>query len=213
MLIQNIIKAILIGLGASIPLGPLGIMCIQRTLSKGRNAGMAVGLGSSLGDTIYAAIALLSLAFVSEFIDSNRLWVMLIGGAIIIFIGIQIALKNPVKDIRQPKDSNKHVTDVLTGFLMTISNPGAIVLMLGLFAFFNLDLGDNYKPYDVSLVLLGVFGGTFLWWCTLSWAISKFRKKFRLRQLIMINRISGIVIALLGLLSLVESLFQMFIMK
>lgn len=214
MLLENIIKAVLIGLGASIPLGPIGIMCIQRTLSKGRAAGFALGLGASLSDAFYSAIALFSLAFIDEFIDTNRLWVMLIGGAIIVFIGLHIAIKNPVKDINsQVPGSGRHFQDFLTGLLMTISNPGALVLMLGLFAFFNLNLGDNYKPYDVTLVLAAIFAGTMLWWFLLSWAISKFRKKFRLSQLIIINRISGIAIALLGLFSVAEALFQLFIMK
>ena len=214
MLMENIIKAVLIGLGASIPLGPVGIMCIQKTLSKGRSAGFSLGLGASIGDTFYSAIALFSLAFIDDFISTNRLWVMLIGGAIIVFIGIRIAVKNPVKDLdSQVTGSSRHVQDLLTGLLMTISNPGALVLMLGLFAFFNLNLGDNYKPYDVSMVLAAIFAGTMLWWFTLSWGISKFRSKFRLRQLITVNKIAGIAIALLGLFSVAEALFQLFIMK
>ena len=135
----NFLKAILIGLAASIPLGPLGIMCIQKALSKGRWAGFAVGLGSSIVDVFYAAIALFSVSFISEFLDRNRDWVMVIGGVIILLIGLQIALKNPIKDLRQPNRSGhsgtRHVQDLLRGFLMTIGNPGALVLMLGLFAF------------------------------------------------------------------------------
>lgn len=214
MLIENIIKAVLIGLGASIPLGPLGIMCIQRTLSKGRSAGFALGLGSSLSDAIYSAIALFSLAFIDSFLETNRLWVMLIGGVIIVFVGLKIAIKNPVKEINsQVAGNGRCLQDFLTGFLMTIANPGALVLMLGLFAYFDLNLGENYKPYDVSLVLAGIFGGTALWWFALSWAISRFRNKFRLSQLITINRVSGILIALLGLCSVAEALFQLFVMR
>lgn len=214
MLVENIIKAILIGLGASIPLGPIGIMCIQRTLSKGRSAGFALGLGASFSDAIYSAIALFSLAFIDSFLETNRLWVMLIGGVIIFFVGLKIAIKNPVKELNsQVAGGGKCLQDFLTGFLMTIANPGALVLMLGLFAYFDLNLGDSYKPYDVSLVLAGIFGGTALWWFSLSWAISRFRTKFRLSQIIKINRYSGIIIALLGILSVAEALFQLFIMK
>ncbi|MBQ0024616.1 MAG: LysE family transporter [Bacteroidales bacterium] len=212
MIIASFVRAILIGLGASIPLGPLGIMCIQKTLSKGRWSGFSVGLGASLGDTIYAAIALFSIAFVSEFLDNNRLWVMVIGGAIIFFIGLMIAMKNPIKDLRQTKTINatKHLQDVGTGFLMTMTNPGAIVLMLALFAYFHLDLGSvGYKPYAVSVVLSGIFIGTATWWFILSGTISLFRKRFRLRQLITVNRVSGIAIAVFGLISVTEGLFQM----
>jgi len=115
----NFLKAILIGLGASIPLGPLGIMCIQKTLSKGRWAGFSVGLGSTVADTFYATIALLSVTFISDFLDRNTDWVMLIGG------------------------------------------------------------------------------------------ISLFRKRFRLRQMLIINRISGAVIALIGLASVADGLARL----
>lgn len=205
------LKAILIGLTAAIPLGPLGIMCIQNTLSKGRWSGFAVGLGSSVADTFYAAIALLSVTFISDFLERNSSLVMLIGGAIVLLIGLQIALKNPIKDLRRPLAGSlgsRHARDLLKGFLMTISNPGALVLMLGLFAFFRLDLGDSHLDYAALMVLGCIFLGTATWWFLLSSGISLFRKRFRLRQIIVINRISGIVIALLGLASLVEGLSQ-----
>ena len=210
-MVLNFIKAILIGLAASIPLGPLGIMCIQRTLNKGRWAGFAVGVGSSVGDAIYASIALFSIQFINVFLDTNRSWVMLVGGLIIVFIGLQIALKNPIKDLRQRKIDKVtfQAKDVLRGFLMTISNPGALVLMLGLFAFFDLDMGSGYRPYAVAVVLGGIFLGTVAWWFLLSSGISLFRNRFHLRQLLIINRISGAIIALLGLASVAEGLAQL----
>ena len=206
------LKALLVGLTAAIPLGPLGIMCIQRTLSKGRWAGYAVGVGSSVADTFYATIALLSVSYISQFLDRNRIWVMLIGGAIVLGIGLQIALKNPIKDLRRPiagSLSSRRARDLLKGFLMTITNPGALVLMLGLFAFFGLDLGDGSHPEAAGFVLGGVFLGTAAWWFLLSSGISLFRKRFRLRQIIAINRISGILIAVIGLSSLAEGLAQL----
>ena len=208
----NFLKAILIGLSASIPLGPLGIACIQKTLNKGRWSGFAVGLGSSLVDVFYAAIALFSVSFISDFLDRNRIWVMLVGGVIIFLIGLQIALKNPIKDLRRPHAGSvgsRHAQDVLRGFLMTISNPGALVLMLGLFAFFGLILGDDYGVPAILIVLAGIFLGTVGWWFLLSSGISLFRKRFRLRQLIIINRVSGILIGILGMASLVEGLSQL----
>ncbi|MCR5710405.1 MAG: LysE family translocator [Bacteroidales bacterium] len=211
-MLLNFLKAIIIGLGASIPLGPLGIVCIQRTLSKGRWAGFAVGLGSSIVDVFYAAIALFSVSFISEFLDRNSDWVMLIGGIIIVIIGIQIALKNPIKDFRQPKSaatSAKHFQEVLRGFLMTISNPGAIVLMFGLFAFVRLDMDIITTPYAVFVVLAGILGGGLSWWFVLSGCISLFRKRFQLRGMLIMNRISGTIIALLGLVSVAEGLAQL----
>jgi len=205
------LKAILIGLTASIPLGPLGIMCIQKTLSKGRWSGFAIGVGSSLADTLYAAVSLFSITFISSFLDRNRSWVMVIGGLIVLLIGLQIALKNPIKDLRRPITGTLRVRraqEILRGFLMTISNPGALVLMLGLFAFFGLNLGEGDHPSAVLVVLAGIFLGTAVWWFLLSSGISLFRKRFRLRQIIIINRISGILIAILGLASMADGLAQ-----
>lgn len=207
----NFIKAILIGLGASIPLGPLGIMCIQKTLSKGRWAGFAVGLGSTVADIFYASIALFSVTFINEFLDRNSSWVMLIGGIVIFLIGLQIALKNPIKDLQRPNAGaikTRHAQEALRGFLMTITNPGALVLMFGLFAFVRLDLSDA-TTYSVLLVLAGIFAGTAGWWFLLSSGINLFRKRFRLRQMLIINRVSGILIALLGLASVIEGLVQL----
>lgn len=208
-MVLNFLKAILIGLAASIPLGPLGIVCIQKSLDKGRWAGFAVGVGSSIADTFYAAIALFSVSFISEFLDRNYNWVMLIGGVIILLIGLQIALKNPIKDLGRSNTevlSSRHVREMGRGLLMTITNPGALVLMLGLFAFFHLDLGSSYSTLDVLFVLSGILLGTATWWFLLSSGISLFRKRFRLRQMLIINRISGTLIALLGLASLAEGL-------
>ena len=206
------VKAILIGLAASIPLGPLGIVCIQRTLNRGRWSGFAVGVGSSVADTFYATIALFSVSIISEFLDLNRDWVMLIGGLIILFIGVQIALKNPIKDLRAPAGKksfgNGFIQDGVRGFLMTITNPGALVLMLGLFAFFSFDLEEGYRSYNVLLAIAGIFLGTNTWWFLLSSGIGRFRKRFRLRQMLIINRISGTLIALLGLASVVEGLAE-----
>ena len=207
----NFIKAILIGLGASIPLGPLGIMCIQKTLSKGRWAGFAVGLGSTVADIFYASIALFSVTFINEFLDRNSSWVMLIGGIVIFLIGLQIALKNPIKDLRKPNSGaikTRHAQEALRGFLMTITNPGALVLMFGLFAFVRLDMSDA-TTYSVLLVLAGIFPGTAGWWFLLSSGINLFRKRFRLHQMLIINRVSGILIALIGLASVVEGLAQL----
>ena len=168
------IKAILIGLAASIPLGPLGIMCIQKTLSKGRWSGFAVGLGAALGDTFYAVISLFSISFLSSFLNESSDWVMLVGGLIIFVIGLQIAIKNPIKDLQRHKvqPASLPAKDVLRGLLMTLSNPGALVLMLGLFAFFRLSLADvGGNPIAIAVVVGGILLGTTGWWFLLSGGI------------------------------------------
>ena len=212
MILWNFIKALIIGLGASIPLGPVGVLCIQKTISKGRWAGFSLGIGSSVTDVFYAGVALLSLSFVSEFLDRNRPWVMLIGGIIILIVGINIAFKNPVKQLRQrdeKRSRSRYFSDALQGFAMTISNPGALALMIGLFAFVGIE-PEAYTSFEsVALMLLGVLCGTGLWWFILSTVINLFRKHFQLRQLLLLNRISGALIAVLGLVAAVGGLIDL----
>ncbi len=134
-MLESLIKGFIVGIGASIPLGPLGVMCVQKTLSKGRASGILTGLGASLTDTFFAALAILSLALIQDFVNTNRSLVLLIGGFIVMAIGLKIFITNPVKQIRQNKGGKKLFEDFISAFIMTITNPGAIFLILG---FYNL---------------------------------------------------------------------------
>lgn len=201
----DIIKGIIVGLFASIPLGPVGILCIQRTLSKGKFSGLFTGLGTAVADTIFAAIALLSLTIVDDFLNRYREWVYLLGGIIVIGYGVSLLLNNPIKQVRRPKDSgSEFLSDLLSSFAMTITNPGALLLLLGIFTFIGIDVSPNESGVVVGFILAGVFLGASLWWFSLASFINIFRNKFRLRQLLNINRISGVIIIVLGLITLSE---------
>ncbi|MEN6618355.1 MAG: LysE family transporter [Rikenellaceae bacterium] len=207
-MIISLIKGFIVGLGASIPLGPTGIMCVQRTLSKGRNSGFITGLGASITDTLFASIAIMSLAYLQKFISYYENYVLLFGGFIVALLGLKIFLTNPVKQIRMPKGGKKHFEDFFSAMIMTLTNPGGIFLIIGMFAFVGLDIDGLSSGKVVSLTLWGVFLGTSTWWFVLSTSINIFRNKFRLRQLLMINRISGIIIMALGLISTIEGIWQ-----
>ena len=209
----TLIKGFIVGLGASIPLGPLGVLCVQKTLSKGRNSGLFTGLGASVSDTIYAGISLIGLSFVENIINENRAIVMLVGGAIIVLIGLKVYTTNPIKQIRQKSSNKRHLEDFVEAFIMTISNPGALFLILGLFAAVGINSSDNSGNATIITTLWGVFLGTASWWFLLSTTINVFRKKFRLKQLIMINRIAGIIIAVLGIISACDGIVQLIISR
>ena len=208
-MITTLIKGFIVGLGASIPLGPLGVLCVQKTLSKGRNCGFITGLGASASDTFYAAISLMGLAFIQNIINENLDWVMLFGGFVIMLIGVKIYLTNPIKQIRQKHKNKKHIEDFFEAFFMTITNPGAIFLILGLFAAVGIEMGSSVTKGTLFTTLWGVFAGSASWWFILSTGINVFRKKFRIKQLMLINRISGIVIFVLGLISMCEGAFEL----
>lgn len=213
-MLLELLKGFIVGLFASVPLGPIGVLCIQRTLSKGRSSGFITGLGAAVSDTIFAAIALLSISYVQQLLSDYRYLVMIAGGVIVGIFGIRLFMTNPVKQIRRPKYGSRHYwQDFFSTVLMTLSNPGAFFLMLGLFAFIGISRVEAEPPERIAITLAGVFAGAVLWWYILSASINLFRNKLRLRQLIMINRVAGVIIMVLGLISLFEGLYRFLIVR
>ena len=208
MLVESIVKGFIVGIGASIPLGPLGVMCVQKTLSKGRISGIVTGMGASITDTIFATFAIVSLALIQEFVNNNETSVLFYGGLAVIAIGLKIFLTNPVKQIRRSKGGKKLLEDFISAIIMTITNPGAVFLILGLFAFVGLNVDSSSSGDVIFAALLGVFLGANAWWIILSTSINIFRNKFRLKQLLMINRVAGIVIMVLGFFSVAEGAWR-----
>lgn len=194
----------MIGLLVSIPLGPIGVICIQRTINKGRLSGFFSGAGAATADTIFAAIAGFSLTFIINFIEEKQKILEIIGGIIVILLGIKTFYTNPVNQLRRHKrKKNKLFEDFLSVMLLTITNPFAIFLFVGMFA--ALGLAYTGENMGLSIVTIGgVFLGGILWWFTLSSLVNMFRDKFRLKQLWWINKISGAVIFVLGILALVN---------
>jgi threonine/homoserine/homoserine lactone efflux protein len=206
---EEIIKGIIVGLGASIPLGPIGILCIQRTLSKGKWSGFATGMGAAITDLIFSAIALLGLSFVNDFLNTYREWVMMFGGIIVGGFGIKIFITNPIKQIKRVQDGNhQYIQDFVSSFIMTITNPGAIFLIIGMFAFIGIDTGQYEFGLVIAPALSGVLIGTTAWWFTLATIINMFRNKFRLKQLMITNWIAGFIVMAIGITSLFEGLIQ-----
>lgn len=208
-MVNEFFKGIIVGLGASIPLGPLGVLCIQKTLSKGRNSGFITGMGGAVSDLFFSALALFGLSFLQQWLTEHEDAVLTFGGFIITVIGLKIFLTNPVKQIRRRNSGSKRYwEDFFSAVLMTVTNPGALFLLLGLFAFVGVNLSPDESATVIAPVLSGVFTGCALWWFGLSTLINVFRDRFMLKQLIMINRISGIVIMVLGIISFFEGLFR-----
>ena len=183
-----IFRGILIGLMVSVPLGPMGVLIIQKTLQKGALAGFVAGMGAACADLFYATVAAFGLGFVINVIQTHELILQIIGGIFLIIVGLKIYFDNPLKQIRMKKRVTKKglLGDFLTLFFLTVSNPVAIVVFMAVFA------GASV------FVLSGVVIGGGLWWYTLSTLVNIFRKKFRLRVLITINRVSGVLITVLG---------------
>ena len=192
-----IFKGMLIGLMVSVPLGPMGVLIIQKTLQKGALAGFIAGMGAACADLFYATVAAFGLGFVINIIQTHELVLQIIGGIFLIIVGLKIYFDNPLKQIRMKKRVSKTglLGDFLTLFFLTVSNPVAIVVFMAVFAGASV-FGDE-PSFRIELFVLtgGLLG---VWWYTLSALVNIFRRKFRLRVLITINRVSGVIITILG---------------
>lgn len=203
MFASLLVKGIIVGLLASIPLGPIGVICIQRTINKGRLSGFLSGMGAATADTIFAAIAGFSLTFVISYIEEKQILFQALGGAIVFVLGIKIFFTNPVRQLRRHKRKKSNlVEDYFSVLAVTITNPLAIFLFIALFASLGV-VSDNTNWTHSLITTSGVFLGAALWWYILTSLVNTFRTKFRLRQLWWINKLSGAAIFTLGAIAII----------
>lgn len=201
---EILIKGVALGFLASIPLGPIGIICIQRTLSKGRWSGFFSGLGAASADTFVAIIAGLGLSFVINFIKSNSNILILLGGILLLFLGARIFYKSPVKQVRERKmNKNNLYTDYLSVLILTLSNPIAVFVFIAVFTGLNLVKGSHNFFFNI-LIFLGIFIGASLWWFSLTSVVNVYRAKFRLKNLWWLNKITGAIIFAFGIAALLS---------
>jgi threonine/homoserine/homoserine lactone efflux protein len=208
MMVGLVGKSIAIGILVSAPMGPIGMLCIQRTLNKGRWHGFVTGLGATLSDMIYAALTCLGMGVVVGFVEANQAPLQIIGSVMLAVFGYYIFRSNPVKSLKKQGEKKLSYTqDFITAFLLTFSNVLIVLLYIGLFA----RLSFVSSEYNVGQLILGIAfigAGAVLWWFTITTLIAKLKKWFNVRGLWILNRIVGatiIAIAVLGVVSLAFS--------
>ena len=181
------------------PIGPIAILCIRRTLSSGRIAGIVSGLGAATADFFYGAVAAFGLAFISSFLLGEMAWLRIIGGLFLIYLGVRTFLSKPADKPAQAKYS-------LTGayvstFLLTITNPMTILSFAAAFSGIG-SLMENASLATAGFFSLGIFLGSVVWWLILCSAVDLFRGKLTPPAMAWVNRISGAIIALFGVVAL-----------
>jgi threonine/homoserine/homoserine lactone efflux protein len=193
-----ILKGLIVGISVSAPLGPLGILCIQRTINKGFLSGFFSGLGAAIADILYASVAGFGISIIADFLKAEEYPIRAIGGIFVIVFGIMIFRSNPVKQIRQQKAQKKgYVSDLVSGFFITITNPLTIIVFGAVFAGLGLNQSSTFKL--ILYTLIGIFSGALIWWLSLTIGVNVFRKKIRLRNLYWINKITGLLVAAFGI--------------
>lgn len=199
------VKGIIMGLLVSAPLGPVGVVCIQRTLNRGVKSGFISGIGAAAADTMYAIIAVLGLGFVITFIKEEKYWIQLIGAIIIILFAAKIFFTNPAVEVRNRRNKKrKPLEEFISIFFVTLSNPGVFFAFIAFFAWFNIVSEENTNYFSALILVTGIFTGALSWWYILSAMISKYRKRIRLKNIWWLNKIMGIIVFICGAFALVE---------
>lgn len=205
MYLSIALRSILIGISIAAPVGPIGILCIRRTLAEGRIAGFISGLGAATADAFYGAIAAFGLTFISLFLLQHTFWLRLGGGIFLLFLGVRIFLAIPASNAVNETSSGKKrglLNYYASTFLLTITNPLTILSFAAIFAGIgglNSKMSNDY--IGAAIMVMGIFLGSCVWWFILSGLTGYFRRKIDSTTMIWINRASGAIIIGFGLIA------------
>lgn len=210
-ILDFIFKGLLIGIISSAPMGPVGILCIQRTLNKGRWYGFVTGIGAAISDTIYALIVGLGMSFIMKPLQNPtyQLILQISGSVLLLLFGIYCFKSNPMKKMHQSSNTKGSIFhNGLTAFLVTISNPLIIFLFMATFAQFALVQPD--RPFEMIVGFACIPAGALLWWYGLTWLVDKIRGKFDVNGVLIINKVIGSVVILFSIIVLLGTIFNLY---
>ncbi len=198
--IHYLIKGLIIGLSIAVPVGPIGVLCIRRTLTRGRMVGFLSGLGAATADALYGAIAGFGLTFLVNFIIGKQIWLRLIGGGLLCILGAKTFLSKPAEE-GTSVEGNSLWNEYLTTFFLTLTNPLTLLFFVAVFAGLGIgSTGDSYV--SAGILVSGVFIGSAMWWLVLCGFTGLLQNLLNLKRLRWLNRISGLIILGFGLFAL-----------
>ena len=196
-----VIRGLILGFSIAAPVGPIGVLCIRRTLADGRAAGFVSGLGAATADMCYGAIAAFGLTAISSLLVGQSSWIRLVGGIFLCYLGVRTILSKPAQ---QAVSSGKYglAGAYVSTLLLTLTNPTTILSFVAIFAGLGLASTGGYGAS--ALLVLGVFLGSTLWWLLLSTGVGMLQSRFDLRALRWVNRLSGLILLGFGLIALLS---------
>lgn len=192
-----------IGIFISAPMGPIGMLVVQRTLSKGRWPAFFTGIGAAFSDLIYCLLTGFCISFITDFIEAHQLWIQIIGSVVLAAFGIYLYRKNPTRALKMhlPAASN-YWRDIASGFILTFSNPLILFFIIGLFARFNFILPE-YAPHHYVIAYTAIFGGAIMWWYGVTWLVNRLGRRINVRSLKLINRIIALILIVMAIAGIV----------
>ncbi|WP_219837898.1 LysE family translocator [Paenibacillus sp. R14(2021)] len=191
-------KGMIIGLSVAAPVGPIGILCMKRTINQGRRFGFAAGLGAATADGLYGCIAALGFDRLTAGLVSMQSWISLLGGLFLCCLGIQAFRSSGDRD-EEAGMSRSIAGAYLTTFLLTITNPITILSFIGIFAGLDV-LGASSS--QLFVLVLGVIAGSALWWLLLSFVVGFIKQILSAGAMRLVNRMSGLILLGFGIYSL-----------
>lgn len=192
-------RGFLIGISIAAPVGPIGVLCIRRTLTEGRFKGFLSGMGAASADMVYGAVAAFGLTMITDVLVENKFWFRVIGGCFLIYLGIKTFLEKPADHAAQVKQSG-YFGAYLSTFFLTITNPMTILSFAAIFAG-TMNIGATSSP---MVLVAGVFAGSASWWLALSFGVGLMRDRLTPIHMMWINRLSGIIITTFGAFALAQ---------
>ena len=198
--ISLFLKGLFVGFLISTPVGPIAVLCIHRTLNRSRLHGIVSGLGAATADVVYSFVAAFGLTFISNFLVKEQMWLRLVGGIFICYMGVRVLLSKS-EQRAVPGDNTSYVRDYVSAFFLTLTNPITFLAFAAIFA--GLGLVRTVEHHITALLLVaGVFVGSGLWWLILSFITATFLGKLLYSKPAWLNKVSGVVIIVFGLLVL-----------
>lgn len=216
-----LLRGMAIGFAIAAPVGPISILCIRRTIAYGRIAGLVSGLGAATADAFYASLAALGLSFITTFLVNQQIWLQWIGGIFLCFLGVktysdkpqkvQEAAKTGIRSQLQTREPGTlRLSDYSSTLFLTLTNPLTILSFTAIFAGIGLNLGSN-STFSGLILVAGVFLGSASWWVVISSLASLLSMRLVSHQsLLWINRLSGAVIFIFGVVALSASIIAIF---
>lgn len=197
MLLIFLLKGLVVGIIIAVPVGPVGIMCLRRTILEGKLAGFISGLGAATADAMFGFIAAFGLTFISDLLIGYHQWLRIAGGLYLLYIGGRALLTAPEVKTGTEPDAESLLRDFLSSFALTLTNPITILVFLGIFSAIGLS-GERATLSRAAILVLGVWLGSLLWWLALSFGLGSLFRSFEPRHLRWINRGSGTILLLSG---------------
>jgi threonine/homoserine/homoserine lactone efflux protein len=196
LLLIALVKGVAIGIVIALPVGPVGILCVRRTLFEGPSYGFVSGMGAATADTIFGVIAAAGLTFLRDWLLSYQDWFGAAGGLFLLFFGIRTLLIPPTARETMPVTGERHVKAYVSTFALTITNPITILAFAAIFA--KIGVAESAGLFTLGALVLGVFAGSLLWWLALSFGLFWVHRIAGTFHLAWLNRISGGILALSG---------------